>query len=320
MIGPLTGKVALVAGATRGAGRGIAVALGEAGATVYCTGRSSRSATRPDRPEDASPFDLRGRPETIEETAELVDAAGGSGVPVRIDHTDEIQVEALMARIERDVGRLDVLVNDVWGGDALTEWGVPFWELDLAKGRTMLERGLMSHLITARHAAALMVEAGRGLIVEITDGDRLDYRGTLFYDLVKTSVIRTAFAMAEELRPHGVAALALTPGFLRSEAMLEHFGVSEVTWRDAVAIDLNFVHSETPRFVGRAVAALAADPAVLERSGKVWSSWSLARAYGFSDADGARPDWGAHAARQAFGRAARDAHARYVAGFERDDI
>ena len=318
MAGPLSGRVALVAGATRGAGRGIAVALGEAGATVYCTGRSSRLATRPERPPDASPFELAGRPETIEETAELVDAAGGSGVGLRIDHTDQIQVEALMARIERDHGRLDVLVNDVWGCDALTEWGVPFWQLDLAKGRTMLERGLMSHLITSRHAAALMVEAGAGLIVEITDGERLDYRGTLFYDLVKTGAIRAAHAMAEELRPHGVAALALTPGFLRSEAMLEHFGVTEETWRDAVAFDLNFVHSETPRFVGRAVAALAADPEVMARTGRVWSSWELACAYGFSDVDGARPDWGAHAARQPFGRAARAAHRRFLVAFGDD--
>lgn len=237
---------------------------------------------------------------------------------LRIDHTDEIQVEALMARIERDHSRLDVLVNDVWGCDALTEWGVPFWQLDLAKGRTMLERGLMSHLVTSRHAAALMVEAGAGLIVEITDGERLDYRGTLFYDLVKTGAIRAAHAMAEELRPHGVAALALTPGFLRSEAMLDHFGVTEATWRDAVAFDLNFVHSETPRFVGRAVAALASDPEVMARSGRVWSSWELARAYGFSDVDGARPDWGAHAARQPFGRAARAAHRRFVTGFGDD--
>ena len=318
MAGPLSGRVALVAGATRGAGRGIAVALGEAGATVYCTGRSSRLATRPERPPDASPFELAGRPETIEETAELVEAAGGSGVGLRIDHTDEIQVEALVARIERDHGRLDVLVNDVWGCDALTEWGVPFWQLDLAKGRTMLERGLLSHLITSRHAAALMVEAGAGLIVEITDGERLDYRGTVFYDLVKTGAIRAAHAMAEELRPHGVAALALTPGFLRSEAMLEHFGVTEETWRDAVAFDLNFVHSETPRFAGRAVAALAADAEVMARSGRVWSSWELARAYGFSDADGARPDWGAHAARQPFGRAARAAHRRFLAAFGDD--
>ncbi len=318
MAGPLSGRVALVAGATRGAGRGIAIALGEAGATVYCTGRSSRLATRPERPPDASPFELAGRPETIEETAELVEAAGGSGVGLRIDHTDEIQVEALMARIERDHGRLDVLVNDVWGCDALTEWGVPFWQLDLAKGRTMLERGLVSHLVTSRHAAALMVEAGAGLIVEITDGERLDYRGTLFYDLVKTGAIRAAHAMAEELRPHGVAALALTPGFLRSEAMLEHFGVTEETWRDAVAFDLNFVHSETPRFVGRAVAALAADPEVMARTGRVWSSWALARAYGFSDVDGARPDWGAHAARQPFGRAARAAHRRFLAAFGDD--
>ena len=316
MDAPLSGRVALVAGATRGAGRGIAVALGEAGATVYCTGRSSRRHARPERPSDASPFDLRGRPETVEETAELVSAAGGRAVALRIDHTDAIQVEALMSRIERDEGRLDVLVNDVWGGDALTEWGVPFWELDLDKGRTMLERGLVSHLITSRYAAPLMVEGGSGLIVEITDGERLDYRGTLFYDLVKTSVIRAAFAMAEELRPHGVAALALTPGFLRSEAMLDYFGVSEATWRDAVAQDLNFVHSETPRFVGRAVAALATDPEVMARSGRVWSSWGLARDYDLRDLDGSRPDWGAHADRQPFGRAARAAHRRFLSAFD----
>ena len=319
MAGALSGRVALVAGATRGAGRGIAVALGEAGALVYCTGRSSRLAPRPSRREDASPFDLRGRPETIEETAELVDAAGGAGVPLRIDHTDEVQVEALMARIERDEGRLDVLVNDVWGGDALTEWGVPFWELDLDKGRRMLQAGLLSHLITSRHAAGLMVEAGSGLIVEITDGERLDYRGTLFYDLVKTGAIRSAHVMAEELRPHGVAAVAVTPGFLRSEAMLEHFGVGEETWRDAVAFDLNFVHSETPRFVGRGIAALASDPEVMARSGRVWSSWELARVYGVSDTDGSRPDWGGHAARQPFGRAARAAHRRFLSAFGEDD-
>jgi NAD(P)-dependent dehydrogenase (short-subunit alcohol dehydrogenase family) len=319
MAGPLSGRVALVAGATRGAGRGIAIALGEAGATVYCTGRSSRLVQRPPRPPDASPFELRGRPETIEETAELVSAAGGTGVPLRIDHTDAIQVEALLARILRDHERLDVLVNDVWGGDALTEWGLPFWQLDLAKGRTMLERGVLSHVITSRYVAAAMVAAGSGLIVEITDGERLDYRGSLFYDLVKTGVIRLAFVMAEELRPHGVTALALTPGFLRSEAVLEHFGVTEATWRDAVAADLNFVHSETPRFVGRAVAALAADPEVIARSGMVWSSWELARSYGFSDADGARPDWGAHARREPFGRASREAHRRFLAGFVDDE-
>ncbi len=318
MDGALSGRVALVAGATRGAGRGIALALGEAGATVYCTGRSSRQAPRPPRPTDASPFELRGRPETIEETAEQVSELGGTGIAVRIDHTDEIQVEALMARIERDEGCLDVLVNDVWGGDALTEWGVPFWELDLGKGRTMLERGLLSHLITSAYAARSMVSAGSGLIVEVTDGELLDYRGTLFYDLVKVGTIRAAHAMAEELRPHGVAALAVTPGFLRSEAMLEHFGVSDDTWRDAVAIDLNFVHSETPRFLGRAVASLAADPDVLQRSGGVWSSWGLARDYGFCDLDGARPDWGAHAARRPFGRAAREAHRRFVAAFDDD--
>jgi NAD(P)-dependent dehydrogenase (short-subunit alcohol dehydrogenase family) len=315
MKGTLAGKVALVAGATRGAGRAIAVALGEAGATVYGTGRSSREG--PPRPggAGASPFALAQRPETIEETAQRVTAAGGRGVAVRCDHTDPAQVMALVARIRAEQGRLDVLVNDVWGGDELSEWGRPFWQLSLEKGLAMLQRAVHSHLITARLAVPLMLERGAGLVVEITDGDGAYYRGTLFYDLAKLSVIRLAFAMAEELRPHGIAALAVTPGFLRSEAMLEHFGVTEATWREGAAQDPNFLASETPAYVGRAVAALAADPGLAAKSGGLFSSWGLQAEYGYTDADGTRPDWGAHAAGRDFAAEQRASHARYLAAF-----
>ncbi len=274
----LEGTVAVVAGGTRGAGRGIAVELGAAGATVFVTGRSSRGG--------ASPM---GRPETIEETAELVTAAGGKGVAVRVDHTVPAEVEALFRR----VGRLDVLVNDIWGGDPLTQWGTPFWQHDLAAGLRMQELAVATHLITSHFAAPLLIARGRGLIVEMTDGDGDGYRGNLFYDLAKASVIRLAKAQAEELRRHGVAAVAVTPGFMRSEAVLDHFGVNEANWRDGVAKDPNFAASETPRYVGRAVAALAADPHVMARTGQTLTSWGLAREYGFTDVDGSRPDWGA---------------------------
>ena len=285
----LRGKVAVVAGATRGTGRGIACALGEAGATVYCTGRSTRENRPARRPKNAAPFDMANRPETIEETAEMVSARGGKGIHARVDHTEEEQVAALFRRVRKEQGRLDILVNDVWGGDELTEWGKSFWKLSLEKGLLMLRRAVFSHIITSRHAAPLMVERKRGLIVEITDGDGLNYRGTLFYDLVKVSVIRLAFDMAEELRRHKVAALALSPGFLRSEAMLEHMGVTEENWREGAKKNPSFIESETPFFVGRAVAALASDPKVLKKSGKVLSSWNLAREYGFTDADGRTP-------------------------------
>ena len=277
----LTEHVAVVAGATRGAGRGIAVELGARGATVWVTGRSTRAG----RSE-------MGRPETIDETAELVDAAGGRGIAVRCDHTDPADVDDLRRAIEeRSGGRLDVLVNDVWGGDALVEGG-PFWEHDLDKGLRAWRNSVESHLVTSHRLVPLMVARGRGLVVEVTDGDRDDYRGSLFYDLVKASVIRLARAQAEELAPHGVVALAITPGFLRSEAMLEHFGVTEETWRDGVATDPHFALSETPRYVGRAVAALAADPDVGRVRGRALASWGLAREYGFTDVDGSRPDWG----------------------------
>jgi NAD(P)-dependent dehydrogenase (short-subunit alcohol dehydrogenase family) len=289
----LNGRVALVAGATRGAGRGIAIALGEAGATVYCSGRSVRGSLA------SGP----GRPETIDETAEMVTAAGGTGIAVRCDHTADDQVRALLERVRRDQGHLDVLVNDVWGGDALTEFGKTFWEVDIGNGRKMIDQAIWSHILTSHHAAPLMFERGdrgTGLIVEITDGDFYGYRGNIFYDLVKSTVIRLAFIQARELRKRDVAAVAVTPGFLRSEFMLEHFGVTAETWRDGAKKDPHFMESESPLYVGRGVAALAADPDVKQKSGKVFASWTLAQQYGFTDADGSRPDWGAHFA-QAFG-------------------
>lgn len=278
---PLRGRVAVVSGATRGAGRGIARMLGAAGATVYCTGRSvqGRGATA-------------GRPETIEETAELVTAAGGCGIAIRTDHTVEFEVEQLFARVRGEQNRLDVLVNDIWGGDALTEWGSPFWTLSTARGRELLERAVQTHIITSRHGAPLMVERNAGLIGEVTHGDTLGYRGNLFYDLAKNAVIRLAYAMAADLHAHRVTALALTPGFLRSEAVLDTLGVTEANWRDAIEKDPYFAESETPCFVGRAVAALAADPHVEKKSGGLYSSWELAREYGFTDLDGRRPHWG----------------------------
>jgi NAD(P)-dependent dehydrogenase (short-subunit alcohol dehydrogenase family) len=285
---PLTGRVAVVAGGTRGAGRGIAIELGAAGATVYVTGRSTRQAR--------SPLD---RPETIEETAELVTAAGGSGIGLRVDHSRPEDVAALADRVRRDHGRLDVLVNDVWGGDPLTEWDTPFWRLDLAKVEQLWQQAVVTHLLTSRHLVPLMLPRHRGLVVEITDGTGKDYRGSLGYDLVKTAVNRLAFAMAEELRPYGITALAVTPGFLRSEAMLDVFGVTEATWRDGVRRDPHFAASETPHFVGRAVAALAADPDVAARAGLVHTSWDLAEDYGLTDVDGRRPHWGRHIAASA---------------------
>jgi NAD(P)-dependent dehydrogenase (short-subunit alcohol dehydrogenase family) len=277
----LKGKIALVAGATRGAGRGIAIALGEAGATVYCTGRSSRG--RPATP---------GRPETIEETADLVTAAGGRGIAVRVDHTKPAEVKKLVAGIKRRHKGLDILVNDVWGGDALTEFGKTFWTANLDKGLLMLKQAIHSHIITSHYAVPVMLGRRGGIIFEITDGDAFYYRGNIFYDLVKISVIRLAFAMARELRKKDIVSVALTPGFLRSEAVLDHFGVTEANWREGGKKDPNFLASESPRFVGRAVVALAADPHAKKKSGRVFSSWALAREYGFTDLDGARPHWG----------------------------
>ena len=275
---PLDGKVALVAGATRGAGRGIACMLGAAGAVVYCTGRTGAG--------QASPM---GRPETIEETAALVDGRGGEGVAIRADHSREEDVAALIARIEAERGRLDILVNDIWGGDPMIDWSAKFWALDIAAVRALVDQAILSHLITARHAAPLMLREGSGLIVEVSDGHHDGYRGHLLYDLVKSTVNRLAYAMAWDLHGTGVTALALCPGFLRSEAVLGHFGVSEANWRDAVARDPFFAESESPFFVGRAVAALAADPELHRKAGQVLFAADLAEAYGFTDVDGRRP-------------------------------
>jgi NAD(P)-dependent dehydrogenase (short-subunit alcohol dehydrogenase family) len=284
MADSLKGKVALVTGATRGAGRGTAVSLGEAGATVYCTGRSTR--------ERRSEYD---RPETIEETAELVDAAGGGGIAVEVDHLEPPQVEALVQRIDAELGRLDVLVNDIWGGELLIEWETPVWEHDLANGLRMLRLAIDTHLVTSHFALPLLIRGPGGLVVEMTDGTREynaeNYRVSAFYDLAKWSVIRLAFAQSRELAPHGCTAVALTPGWLRSEMMLEHYGVTEANWRDATVGSPHFVAiSESPRFVGRAVAALAADPDLHRRNGGSFSSGGLAREYGFTDLDGSQPD------------------------------
>ncbi|GGV20356.1 short-chain dehydrogenase [Kitasatospora herbaricolor] len=276
--------MALVAGGTRGGGRGIAVELGAAGATVYVSGRSS-----------AAGRSELGRAETIEGTAERVTAAGGLGIPVRTDHSRPEEVRALVDRIAAEQGgRLDVLVNSVWGGDPLTDWEHPLWEQDLERGLRLLRQAVETHVITSRFALPLMVARGSGLVVEVTDGNTARYRGSFFYDLAKSAVIRLAFAQAAELKPHGVAAVALTPGFLRSEAMLEHFGVTEENWRDGAAEDPNFAYSETPAYLGRAVAALAADPAVLARTGRALATWGLYKEYGFTDVDGSRPDFAAH--------------------------
>lgn len=294
MSGALAGKIAVVAGATRGAGRGIARMLGEAGAAVYCVGRSTRRIPRI-RQVGASAFALAGRPEVIEETAELVDAAGGEGIAVVADLGDEAAARDLAARIVRERGRIDLLVNDIWGGDEYTIWGQPFWQADLARLWAIQEQAVLTHLHMARWIAPQMVAQGRGLIIEITDGDGTRYRGNLGYDLAKQTVIRLAYGLQHELADHGVTALALTPGFLRSEAMLEHFGVGEGNWQEAVRQDIHFAESESPCFVGRAAAALAADTDVRRYGGQVLTSWELSEQYGFSDHDGRRPHWGRYA-------------------------
>jgi NAD(P)-dependent dehydrogenase (short-subunit alcohol dehydrogenase family) len=279
----LRGKVALVAGATRGAGRGIAVELGAAGATVYVTGRTTRT--------QQSEYQ---RPETIEETAELITAAGGTGVAVQVDHLVPEQVERLIARIRAEQGRLDILVNDVWGGETLKEWDKPVWEHNLENGLRLLDLGVRTHLITAHFALPLLIERPGGLLVEVTDGtdeyNAQHYRINPFYDLAKVSVNRLGWAHAKDLARHGATSVSITPGWLRSEMMLEAFGVTEQNWRDATQRIPHFAISETPRFVGRAIAALAADPDRAHWNGQSLSSGQLAQIYGFTDLDGSRPD------------------------------
>jgi NAD(P)-dependent dehydrogenase (short-subunit alcohol dehydrogenase family) len=280
---PLQGRVALVTGATRGGGRGIAVALGEAGATVYATGRSTRG--------HRSEVD---RPETIEETAALVTEAGGEGIAVAVDHLDPAQVRSLVERIDADHGRLDVLVNDIWGAEHLFEWDTPVWEHDLDHGLRLLRLAIDTHLITSHHALPLMVRRPGGLLVEVTDGtaeyNATHYRNSTFYDLAKTSVIRLAWSQGQELAEHGSTAVAITPGWLRSEGMLDIYGVREENWRDATQRVPHFCISESPRFVGRAIAALAADADAARWNGQSLSSGGLAQVYGFTDLDGTRPD------------------------------
>lgn len=279
----LEGKVALVAGATRGAGRGIARELGAAGAIVYCTGRSTA----------AHPSEMN-RPETIEETAELVNKEGGRGIAVQVDHLGHAQVQSLVDRIEREQGRLDILVNDIWGGEKLTEWNVPVWEHSLENGLHILRLAIDTHIVTNHFALKLLIKNPSGLLVEVTDGtadyNKDHYRLSLFYDLAKTSVTRIAWDMAQELKPHQCTAEALTPGWLRSEQMLDNYGVTEENWLDATKKQPHFVITETPRYAGRAVAHLAADKDVARWNGQSLSSGQLAKIYGFTDVDGSQPD------------------------------
>jgi NAD(P)-dependent dehydrogenase (short-subunit alcohol dehydrogenase family) len=278
----LAGKVALVAGATRGAGRGIAVELGAAGATVYCTGRSTRQAR--------SEMD---RAETIEDTAELVDAAGGRGIAMRVDHLVPAEVRSLVARIADEQGALHVLVNDIFGATRI-EWNKTVWESDLDYGLRTLRLAVDTHAITSHVALPLLLATRGGLVVEVNDGtaeynDR-HYRNSFFYDLAKAAVQRMGFSLGHEVGSRGGTAVSLTPGWLRSEAMLDAFGVAETNWRDAIARVPGFAISESPAYVGRAVVALARDPEVARWNGQSLSSGQLARVYGFTDVDGSQPD------------------------------
>ena len=296
---PLKDRVAVVAGATRGAGRGIAIALGEAGATVICTGRTSKTRTI---------YSDYQRSETIEETAELVTGASGRGVAIAIDHLVPAEVEELAKRLRSDYGTIDILVNDIWGGEQLkggpSEWNTPVWEHDLDKGMRILRLAIDTHIITSHYLLPLMIEKPGGLVVEVTDGTTAynagHYRISVFYDLAKVAVARIAFSQGHELAPYGATAVAVTPGWLRSEMMLEAFEVTEENWRDALdparaaqglpVAPPDFAHSETPRFVGRAIAAMAADPERKRWNQKSVSAGELSREYDFCDVDGSKPD------------------------------
>lgn len=279
----LRDKVIVVAGATRGCGRAIAVELGACGATVYACGRSTR-----EQPSEMA------RPETIEETAELVTQAGGRGIPVRCDFTSVADVDALRARLESEVdGKLDLLVNDVWGGDPLHAFGVAYWESKLDNVLKMVHNGVDAHLVSLHRLLPLLTKRPGGLVIQVTDGEDETYHGAgLAYYLVKSSMRAIGRALAAELAPYGCVGLAVTPGFIRSESMLEHFGVTEQNWRDGAATEPHFVMAESPHYLGRGVAALATDPEVARFAGQVLGSWTLMREYGFADSDGSRPDWG----------------------------
>jgi len=282
---PLEGSVAVVAGATRGAGRGIARGLGEAGAIVYCTGRSIKGHPSPYK-----------RPETIDETAEMIVDAGGTAIAVQVDHTVEADVEALFKRVDHEQGRIDILVNSIAGEDprgAMSQW-CSFWKTKLDAAELTLKQSLLSHIITSKHAAPYMIDRKRGLIVEVTESDGLGAGGNPITQVVKMALKGLALNMAAELSPYKVASVSVTPGFLRSETMLERFGVTEANWQDGGKKDRNFLESETPLFLGRGIAALAADPELLDHSGQLFSSWALGRKYGVTDIDGRRPDWAAH--------------------------
>lgn len=280
----LEGKVALVSGATRGAGRAMALALSEAGALVYATGRSTKG----------NPSEI-GRKETIEETADLAKSNGGKIIPVRVDHTQIEQVRSLADQINREQkGKLDIFIDDVWGGDHLLTFDKPLWECNIENNLRMINNSLESHLITTHFITPLLVKNKSGLLIEITDGVDFGYRANLSYSIVKSAIILLANYLHKELQGHNVTAFALTPGFLRSEAMLDHFGVKEENWRDAVKKEPHFIASETPAYIGRAVVSLASDPNVHHKSGKVWSTWKLSEEYDFTDIDGSRPHWGRH--------------------------
>ncbi len=284
----LLGRVALVAGGTRGAGRGIARELAAAGAHVYVTGRSTDAVASPMK-----------RPETIDETVRMIEAEGGTATAIRVDHSDVEQVEALAATIASEHGRLDICVNDVWGGDPLVDWTQPFWKQDLHQGFALLRQAIDTHIITSAHVAPLLIASDNALLVEVTDGVSERYRGSLFYDLAKASVNRLAVAKGEELRSHNVCVVAISPGFLRSEAMLDHFGVTADAWRDAIETDEHFAWSETPHYLGRAIAAVAADPHRMMLTASATATWELVDRYDgtdltFTDLDGTQPRWGPH--------------------------